>query len=273
MKEQFLAVFGNWINQYKTDIKSKVEKFLTENESNPEELADVIDVPVEDIYDILDGNGENISVETFGKLLLASGFALRIEPIEQTPLGSYDNVDPMVMRRPHCEHMHRHTPRQNPFMRQRDMVDDFDMPPCDFDPSRIPPHIREKIERDFGMNGEQPIRRHEPSPRFTQERHRPMERHTSPFATMNRDELVRIIRNKLWDSEIDVLNASDRELVRFLEEKDKRMQQVIRRERGNEELERDPQVANFIKEMRKNIKENPQLRSYMNKFMNGLDEE
>ena len=43
----------------------------------------------------------------------------------------------------------------------------------------------------------------------------------------------------------------------FLEEKDKRMQQVIRRERGNEELERDPQVANFIKEMRKNIKENP----------------
>ena len=49
MKEQFLALFGSWIDQYKADIKSKVEKFLNENDSNPEELADVIDVDVDEI--------------------------------------------------------------------------------------------------------------------------------------------------------------------------------------------------------------------------------
>jgi hypothetical protein len=253
MKEQFLAVFGSWINQYKADIQSKVEKFLNENESNPEELAEVIDVDVEEIYDILEGNGENISVETFGKLLLASGFALAIEPIEQTPLGSYDNVNPHVMRQPQREE--RREPRPNPFMRPRGGMN---FPPHDFDPSRIPPHVREEMDREFERRSPigRPMPRREETPK-------------SPFALMGREELCRIIRNKLWDSEIDIENAPKDALVRFLEEKDKRMQALKR----SEDVERDPKVAEFVKNMKKTIKENPQFRAYMKKFLGQLDTE
>lgn len=270
MKEQFLAVFGSWINQYKADIQSKVEKFLNENESTPEELAEVIDVDVEEIYDILEGNGENISVETFGKLLLASGFALAIEPIEQTPLGSYDNVNPHVMHEPQREE--RRVPRPNPFMQPRGM----NFPPRDFDPSRIPPHVREEMDREFErrhpMGGMPPFPpRHEEAPRFTRR-----EEPQSPFETMDDERMKRIIRHELWDSEINLNIASHRDLVKFLTEKDRRKQEVLRRDKQDkevEELERDPQVADFVKRMKKNIKDNPQFRSYMKNFLNNLDEE
>ena len=270
MKEQFLAVFGSWINQYKADIQSKVEKFLNENESTPEELAEVIDVDVEEIYDILEGNGENISVETFGKLLLASGFALAIDPIEQTPLGNYDNVNPHVMHEPQREE--RRVPRPNPFMQPRGM----NFPPRDFDPSRIPPHVREEMDREFErrhpMGGMPPFPpRHEEAPRFTRR-----EEPQSPFETMDDERMKRIIRHELWDSEINLNTASHRDLVKFLTEKDRRKQEVLRRDKQDkevEELERDPQVADFVKRMKKNIKDNPQFRSYMKNFLNNLDEE
>ena len=42
---------------------------------------------------------------------------------------------------------------------------------------------------------------------------------------------------------------------------------------NNEELERDPKVAAFVKNVKKSIKENPQFRSYMKQFLNKLDEE
>lgn len=260
MDKEFEFAANNWIDQYKADIRGKVENLLNENDSTPEELAETIDVDVDEIYDILEGNGEYISIETLIKVFMVLGFAVEIKPIEETPLGGYDNVNPMVMDEPMFE---RREPRQNPFMQPRAPMGGFGMPPHDFDPSRIPPHVRERVERDFEE------RRH---PQFT----RREEPKRSPFAIMGRNELVNIIRNKLWDSEIDVENAPKESLVRFLEEKDKRMQEVIRREKAaknNEELERDPKVAAFVKNVKKNIKENPQFRSYMKQFLNKLDEE
>jgi hypothetical protein len=269
MKEQFLALFGSWINQYKTDIQSKVENFLEENESNPEELAEIIDVDVDEIYDILEGHGEDISVETFGKLLLASGFALAIEPIEQTPLRTYDNVNPHVMRQPQREE--RREPRQNPFVQPpvpHGMGRNF--PPRDFDPSRIPPHVREEMEREFERR--HPMGDIRGIPPFNPRSEAPQ----SPFETMDDERMKRIIRHELWDSEINLNTASHRDLVKFLTEKDKRKQEIARRDKQEkevEELERDPQVTDFVKRMKKNIKDNPQFRSYMKNFLNNLDEE
>ena len=276
MKEQFLALFGNWINQYKADIQSKVSNFLKENDATPEDLAEVVDVPVEEIYDILNGNGEEISVETFGKLLLASGFALAIEPIEQTPLRTYDNVNPHVMHEPQREE--RSATRPNPFTHPcmsngfgMSPRGGFGMPPHDFDPSRIPPHVREQFERDMNMEHHQTTPRNE-SPRFTRR-----EVPQSPFENMDDERMKRIIRHELWDSEINLNTASHRDLVNFLTEKNKRKQEVLRRDKEEksriEELERDPQVAEFVKNMKKNIKDNPQFRSYMKNFLKNLDED
>lgn len=273
MDRNFEFAAKNWIEQYSADIMEKVENFLNENDSTPEELAEVIDVDTEEIYDILDGNGENISIETLIKVFMVLGFAIEIKPIEQTPLESYDNVNPHVMREQEREEVR--APRPNPFMRP---PMDMPMPPRGFDPRNIPPHVREKIERDLGIGEER-----EPQPRPHRpimHNERPMTRHeetpSSPFAMMGRNELVKIITKHLWDSEIDIENASNHALVRFLEEKDKRMQAAKRREseeREIRELENDPKVANFINKMKDTYKKNPQFRSYVKNFLGNLDEE
>ena len=258
MDREFEFAAKGWLGQYKADIKSKVENLLDENDACPEELAEEINVEVEEIYDILDGNAENISVDTLIRVFMVLGLAVEIKPIEQTPLGGYDNVNPHVMREPQREE--RRAPQPNPFTRPkgglggRDFMPPF--PPRDFD--NIPPHVREEMDREFERRSPigRPMPRREETPK-------------SPFALMGREELCRIIRNKLWDSEIDIENAPKDALVRFLEEKDKRMKAI----KKTEEVERDPKVAEFVKSMKKTIKENPQFRAYMKNFLGQLDAE
>lgn len=253
MDRNFELAAKGWLRQYTADIKGKVESLLDENESTPEELADVINVDVEEIYDILEGNGDNISVETLIKVFMVLGLAIEIKPIEQTPLGGYDNVNPHVEREPQFE---RRSPQPSPFMRQPVGM------PHGFD--NIPPHVREEMDREFE-------RRH-PMPHVAPTPPRPnggLSGVTSPFAAKSREELVNIIRKHLWDTEIDTNTAPKEALVRFLNEKDRRKKEFAQ----TEELERDPRVASFVKNMKKTIKENPQFRAYMKNFLGELDNE
>lgn len=278
MDKEFEFAAKNWINQYSADINSKVENLLNENDATPEELAEEINVDVEEIYDILDGNAEDISVYTLIKIFMVLGFAIEIKPIEDTPLEAYNNVNPHVLREP----------QPSPFTRPNGCCGRHEhcgmpMPPHGFDPQNIPPHIREKIERELGINHEEPHAR----PQRPMHSERPMprqeERPSSPFAVMGRDELVKIISKHLWDSEIDIENAPKTALVRFLEEKDKRMQAIKREtnsprverndEKRMEELENDPKVMDFINKMKGTYKNNPQFRSYVNSFLGKLAEE
>lgn len=258
MDREFEFTAKGWLREYKADIKSKIENLLDESEATPEELAEEINVDVEEIYDILDGNAENISVDTLIRAFMVLGLAVEIKPIEQTPLGGFDNVNPHVMREPQREE--RRAPQPNPFARPmgglsgRDFTPPF--PPRGFD--NIPKNEMDEMEREFERR--HPIGR--PMPKRD-------EQPTSPFALMGREELCRIITKKLWDSEIDLSTASKAELVRFLEAKDKRMKEF----KKNEDLERDPKVADFVKNMKKTIKENPQFRAYMKKFLGQLDTE
>ena len=257
MDREFEFAAKGWLAQYKADIKSKVENLLDENDACPEELAEEINVDVEEIYDILDGNAENISVETLIRVFMVLGLAVEIKPIEQTPLGGYDNVNPHVMREP----------QPNPFARPkcgRDFTPPF--PPRGFD--NIPENEMEEMEREFERRHPMP-----PIPPMG----RPMPKHeeqpSSPFALMSREELCRIVRKHLWESEIDLDAASKVQLVRFLEAKDKRKKEFMNREKRIEELEKDPKVTDFINNIKKMSKENPQFRAYMNKFIKQLDTE
>ena len=215
------------------------------------------------------------------------GFAIEIKPIEETPLVDYNNVNPHVMREPEPEFVHeeRRESQPSPFTRPPMGMpmpprNPYGMPkpPRGFDPENLPPFLREKVERDLGLNRDPQPRPQRPVPHA--ERPRQEEAPTSPFALMGREELVKIINKHLWDSEIDTVNAPKASLVRFLEEKDKRMQAVKRRENEQkqmeaqiEELENDPKVASFIDKMKSTYKKNPQFRSYVKNFLGGLDEE
>lgn len=258
MDREFEFAAKGWLAQYKADIKSKVENLLDENDACPEELAEEINVDVEEIYDILDGNAENISVETLIRVFMVLGLAVEIKPIEQTPLGGYDNVNPHVMREPQ--------PQPNPFARPkgdlggRDFTPPF--PPRGFD--NIPKNEMDEMEREFERRHPMP-----PIPPMGRPMPKREEQPSSPFALMSREELCRIVRKHLWESEIDLDAASKVQLVRFLEAKDKRMKEF----KKGEDLERDPKVADFVKNMKKTIKENPQFRAYMKNFLGQLDTE
>lgn len=253
MDREFELAANNWLGQYKADIKSKIENLLDENEACPEELAEEINVDVEDIYDILDGNADYISINTLIRVFMVLGLAVEIKPIEQTPLGGYDNVNPQVMREP----------QPNPFAHPkcgRDFIPPF--PPRFED---IPKNEMEEMEREFE-------RRH-PIPPMNRPMPKREEQPSSPFALMSREELCRIVRKHLWESEIDLDAASKVQLVRFLEAKDKRKKEFMNREKRVEELEKDPKVTDFINNIKKMSKENPQFRAYMNKFIKQLDTE
>jgi predicted XRE-type DNA-binding protein len=278
MDKNFEIAAKNWIEQYSADIMEKVENLLNENDSSPEELADVIGVDVEEIYDILDGNGENISIETLIKVFMVLGFAIEIKPIEDTPLVDYDNVNPHVMRDVEPEREPQPNVFNHPPRRPTPPPMGMPMPPRGFNPENLPPFLREKAERELGIRREPQARPQRPLVR----RERPQEEEApaSPFALMGRDELIKIINKHLWDSEIDTENASKLALVRFLEEKDKRMQAMKQRkseekqmEEQIEELENDPKVANFINKMKSTYKKNPQFRSYVKDFLGNLEDE
>jgi hypothetical protein len=262
MDREFENAAKGWISQYKADIKGKIENLLDENDATPEELAEEINVDVEEIYDILDGNAEDISVYTLIKVFMVLGLAIEIKPIEQTPLGGYDNINPHV-ERPQFEE--RREPRPNPFTQRPNGMGG--MPPHGFDPDFIPPHVREQMERDFGRR--QPM----DAPRNVQ---RPVARPTSPFAEKTREELVYIIRKHQWDTEIDIQSSPKDALVRFLDDKNRRINEFKRMEaqkKRNEEVENDPKVADFVKKMKESIKSNPQFRNYMKQFLGQLNAE
>ena len=267
MDRDFENAANLWLGQYKTDIQSKVKDFLDENEASPEELAEEINVDVEEIHDILDGNSEGISVNTLIRVFMTLGLAVEIKPIEETPLGGYDNVNPHVMREP--QFMEERVPQPNV----------FNHPPMGIPRPPHNPFLCERVEPKPNLFNHPPMGMPRPP-------HNPFLRKgvepkresapSSPFALMGREELVRIIKKHLWDSEIDTDNASNVALVRFLEDKDKRMKEVKRMEhdeREMRELENDPKVVNFINKMKDTCKKNPQFRSYVNRFMENLEKE
>ena len=91
---------------------------------------------------------------------------------------------------------------------------------------------------------------------------------SSPFASMGTDELVKIIRERLWDSEINLATASKNDLVKFLDEKNKRMAEFKRMKA----LENDPKVNEFIGRMKTTFKDNPHLRDWVKKILGEVAE-
>lgn len=278
MNRQKLQVAASeWVRFAKNDIRNKVIDFMRENDATQRELAYVLGISDGEMEQIVRGNGE-ITLTTFAKLLIATGNALEIKPIEETPIGGYDNIPEGPMPP---------LPRPNPFTRPRmterprfehpDVIGEpFNRPP--FPPFGSAPIFGDLEDHDNNEDDEENepmfpprdargrfIPRHKEVARETQTPRNPTPP-TSPFETMSRDKLTDIIRKKLWDSEIDVNRASTSELVKFLEEKDKRMKQYKRMS----ELENDPKVTEFKNRLKNTVNNNPHLKEWVKKFVSGL---
>lgn len=247
-REHLQSLASEWVRMAKNDIRAKVNNFIREVDVTPRELAYHLAISDGEMQQILEGNGE-ITITTFAKLLIATGNALEIKPIQETPMGVYENM-------PTEEELQRQIPRPNIFERPK-------LPRQQHRPF-IPPYpeqLHNMAER----------RRETPQTYGTEERHEEVRRETVPtskFAAKSVDELTKIIRERLWDSEIDLTAATKTELVRFLDEKDKRMREYKRMKA----LEEDPKVNDFKNRMKKTFEDNPHLRDWAKKLLGELTE-
>ena len=276
-REQLQKLASEWTRMAKNDIRNKVISFMREVDASERELAYVLAISDGELKQILEGNGE-ITLSTFAKLLIATGNALEIKPIEDTPIGDYGNI-------PSEEEFERPLPRPNVFARQKPqpMQPQFGrpnfsrpIPPMheedgnDFIPS-TPEELRRAMEERYDRPVHRPEQPRDEYGRFAP-KHPQMHkeeaprREVSPFESKSTDELVKIIRERLWDSEINLNRASKEELVAFLDEKNKRMTEYKRMKA----LEEDPKVNEFKSKMKNTLHNNPHLREWAKKFLGEL---
>jgi hypothetical protein len=76
---------------------------------------------------------------------------------------------------------------------------------------------------------------------------------------MEREKLVDIIQTKLWDTEIDVNRSSREQLVRFLENKNRRLAEL----QARKEAENDPAVTDLRDKIKATLESNPHLRNVL----------
>ena len=276
-REQLQKLASEWTRMAKNDIRNKVISFMREVDASERELAYVLAISDGELKQILEGNGE-ISLSTFAKLLIATGNALEIKPIEDTPISDYENI-------PTEEEFERPLPRPNVFARQKPqpMQPQFGrpsfsrpIPPMhEEDGNDFIPPMPEELRRAMEERYDRPVHRPE-QPRDEYGRFAPKHpqmrkeeaprREVSPFESKSTDELVRIIKERLWDSEINLNRASKAELVAFLDEKNKRMTEYKRMKA----LEEDPKVNEFKSKMKNTLHNNPHLREWAKKFLGEL---
>ena len=276
-REQLQKLASEWTRMAKNDIRNKVISFMREVDASERELAYVLAISDGELKQILEGNGE-ISLSTFAKLLIATGNALEIKPIEDTPIGDYENI-------PTEDEFERPLPRPNVFARpkQQSMQPQFGrpsfsrpIPPMheedgnDFIPP-MPEELRRVMEERYGRHVHRPEQPRDEYGRFAP-KHPQMHkeeaprREVSPFESKSTNELVKIIKERLWDSEINLNRASKAELVAFLDEKNKRMNEYKRMRA----LEEDPKVNEFKAKLKNTLNNNPHLREWTKKFLGEL---
>ena len=276
-REQLQKLASEWIRMAKNDIRNKVISFMREVDASERELAYVLAISDGELKQILEGNGE-ITLSTFAKLLIATGNALEIKPIEDTPISDYENI-------PTEEEFERPLPRPNVFARQKPqpMQPQFGrpsfsrpIPPMhEEDGNDFIPPMPEELRRAMEERYDRPVHRPE-QPRDEYGRFAPKHpqmrkeeaprREVSPFESKSTDELVKIIRERLWDSEMNLNRASKEELVAFLDEKNKRRTEYKRMKA----LEEDPKVNEFKSKMKNTLHNNPHLREWAKKFLGEL---
>lgn len=286
-RQKLQALASDWTRVAKNDIRQKINDFMQETDASRRELAYMLGISDGELEQIINGNGE-ITLSTFAKLLIATGNALEIKPIEATPIGSYDNIPegPMPPLGGMMPPMYDGDedddedvdyppmPRRNPFRGNATVPPMFrrPTPPRQEQLSRGPilrgPSTDEMVNRFDRVGRPNPFRQAAPQRQEEAPQRETRRAPQTPFDGMSREKMIDIIRQHLWDSEIDLNRASREQLVAFLAEKDRR----VKENKRLAELENDPQVNAFKERLKKTVSSNPHLRKWVQDFIGNLDE-
>lgn len=242
-----------FVERAKADIVSQIREFLNESGISLSQMATDLGIDINELNSIM--RGGTPSMETFAILMLADGKALEVKNIEDTPLarGMQDGRFPMPNDVP--------VPNQRPQRPAHSMFDDFQRQPA--------PEPAPVQQQPRGANGRfkpwpkpqggapipPPPGMHRPAPMFGMQ---PQQGNRPPFSQMSREELVQVVREHLWQNEIDLAHVDRDQLVRFLEDKDRQFAEL-----RNEAVGIDPAVAQLKDKLKNVLHKNPHLVGYL----------
>ena len=247
------------------DLKDKFTNLVKKSGMSVKQFAETYDISMEDVNFINKGISM-VSVRTYLKILILSGHTIEVKSLRETLQPGAAPMPPMPPmpprpgfspRFPGMEGQYRHAPEPGEPMRAQTR------------PTRPKPSVEnewnefdvdEEEQDEFDdMYGDEmpPIDFNEPA----------TEPQAPNFRAMGRQQLTAIIEDKLWSSEIDIENASTRELVEFLEKKDElHKQNVERRQRRQEREEAD--LESLKDRLADAIKANPHLKGTVESLLN-----
>ena len=234
-----------FVQQMKDDVRNKLNQFLRDTGITIRQMARDLGLNEDELDRIQHGDG-NVSLETFATLLIANGLVIEVKPISEAPIPTRHGIP---------------VPPQ-----------DYDLDgPCGEELPPPPPGFFDAVRRcEAPVLGPQP---RDARGRFMPrtDAPRPAARPAAPagasqapdFASMERERLVDIIQNKLWDTEIDVVRSTREQLVRFLEDKNRRLADL----QARKEAANDPAVADLKDKIKKTLEDNPHLRSVLKQLI------
>ena len=215
-----------WLKQASDDLSSRFLDFMDKNDTQIDELAQVLDIDVDIMQDILDGGLSQVTAEDLIKLFIANDLAVCVMPVANTPIGRFGQATDTrrcTNMRPDGQRFERFSPTRNVFN--------------DANPMRNNGRNQRPTNRPQDpFNGHEPIAvdAQAPQPRDARGRfisrktvrndvrediqRNQMQEHRNPcpYDKLDNEELRQVIRRNLWSSEIDLITATRNDLINFL---------------------------------------------------------
>lgn len=277
-REELLQVANSNAAQLKNHLRRAVNEFLNAQGVTPDELAYVLGITGAEMTQILTGDG-NVTVDVLSKLLVATDMAVEIKPVRNTPLGAYgkgmprsggfpgpngipvdENGRPLPPPPGWHPGMGFGGPAPRTRRREERAADDMREVPMETTGPLRDSHGRFVKKAPAGNAGGRPV-----APKRTQV-------NDNPYVGLHDTELINIIRNNIWDGEIDINHATHEQLAAFVANKERIMRE--RTENPQPQRQEQPKGSNTLNQfldmlgnIAKEAESNPALMDAIQRFM------
>ncbi len=250
-KGELRRIANGVATQIKNDMRSRIVGFMEQMGTDEVELASALDITVDELEQILSGNGE-ITLTTFAKLIVASEHTIEIKAL---PVVGQRNSR-MPNRSENVRQNHQRTSNRP----NRVVVPSYEEFQKMMHEGKIPP----PPQGFMGCGIPRPSSRQNDMgsvriPHCQELQHE----NVMELDSMTRRDLVNTIVNNDWQDEIDLVNATRSDLINFLLEKDFHVQEDVE-EPVVCQSDKVNKMANALADA---ISKNPHLAKMLEKYI------
>ena len=286
-KREFTNAVNEMTRRINADLQTQLGDFIEQMGTSEEELAVALDVNVDDIVAIMEGNAQNVPLDTFMKIMIGSNHVLEIKPLEVTPFGGYGDLPRMPRNARMTPPPHGMMPPMGRDGRMTPPPHGM-MPPMGRDGRMMtpPPHgmmppMGAPSERFCGMPGLKRKNTQRPpmGGMVPPVGVAPVEMPASDNALdrMARKDLIDTIRENGWGEELDLATATRSELINFLESKEfvdsttastaSHVEEVVNETNANTQHTTSPDTDQMARLLAEELERNPHLKDIIGRYV------